>query len=105
MAAMKQKAADLTPIGGADTFKIDDRDQYRPGTNSTNGKTGSAHRIEMGPKDVAQNQVIVVRRDTEEKWPCTRGLLSPVESGWKGCRRICTHGVRIRMQTPSPVMN
>jgi len=38
-------------------------------------------RIEMGPKDVAQNQVIVVRRDTGEKMAVPQeGLLTAVES-------------------------
>jgi len=83
MAAMKQKAADLTrDWKGRITFKIDDRDQYRPGYKFNEWeKRGVPIRIEMGPKDVAQNQVIVVRRDTGEKMAVPQeGLLTAVES-------------------------
>ncbi|OGC00694.1 proline--tRNA ligase, partial [candidate division KSB1 bacterium RBG_16_48_16] len=49
-------------------FFIDDRDQYRPGWKFNHWeKRGIPLRIEIGPKDVENNQVIVVRRDTSEK--------------------------------------
>ncbi|HOZ22359.1 MAG TPA: His/Gly/Thr/Pro-type tRNA ligase C-terminal domain-containing protein, partial [bacterium] len=50
------------------TFKIDERDQYRPGYKFNEWeKKGVPIRIEMGPKDVAAGQVVLVRRDTGEK--------------------------------------
>jgi prolyl-tRNA synthetase len=49
-------------------FFVDDRDQYRPGWKFNHWeKRGTPLRIEIGPKDVENNQVIVVRRDTGEK--------------------------------------
>ena len=50
------------------SFKIDDRDQYRPGYKFNEWeKKGVPLRIEMGPKDVEASQVVLVRRDTGEK--------------------------------------
>jgi prolyl-tRNA synthetase len=83
MALMKQKAVDLTrDWKGHLTFKIDDRDQYRPGYKFNEWeKKGVPIRIEMGPKDVAQNQVVLVRRDTGEKMAVPQeGLLARVEA-------------------------
>ncbi len=69
MELMRQRARDLTASWqGRISFKIDDRDQYRPGYKFNEWeKKGVPIRIEMGPKDVAANQVVVVRRDTGEK--------------------------------------
>ncbi len=50
------------------SFRIDDRDQYRPGYKFNEWeKKGVPLRIEMGPKDVEAGQVVLVRRDTGEK--------------------------------------
>ncbi len=83
MALMKQKAAELTQDWkGRIAFKIDDRDQYRPGYKFNEWeKKGVPIRIEMGPKDVAQNQVVLVRRDTGEKIATSQdGLLEKIEA-------------------------
>ena len=49
-------------------FKIDDRDNYRPGWKFNEWeKRGVPIRIEMGPKDLEKNVVVMVRRDTQEK--------------------------------------
>jgi len=64
-----EKARELTQ-GWKDriAFKIDDRDQYRPGWKFNEWeKRGVPIRIELGPKDVENKQVVVVRRDTGEK--------------------------------------
>jgi len=64
-----EKARELTQ-GWKDriAFKIDDRDQYRPGWKFNEWeKRGVPTRIELGPKDVENKQVVVVRRDTGEK--------------------------------------
>ncbi len=53
---------------GKFSFKIDDRDNYRPGWKFNEWeKAGVPIRLEMGPKDLANNVVVMVRRDTGEK--------------------------------------
>ena len=48
--------------------KIDDRDQYKPGWKFAEWELkGVPLRIEIGPKDVAKEQMVLVRRDTKEK--------------------------------------
>lgn len=47
---------------------LDDRDQYSPGWKFNEWELkGIPIRIEIGPKDLAQNQCVLVRRDTSEK--------------------------------------
>jgi prolyl-tRNA synthetase len=49
-------------------FKIDDRDQYSPGWKFNDWeKRGVPLRIEVGPKDLEKNQVMLARRDVKEK--------------------------------------
>jgi prolyl-tRNA synthetase len=51
-------------------FKIDDREQHSPGWKFNEWeKRGVPLRIEVGPKDLDKNQVILARRDTREKTP------------------------------------
>jgi prolyl-tRNA synthetase len=48
--------------------KVDERDQYSPGWKFNDWeKRGVPLRIELGPKDVEKNQVVIARRDTSEK--------------------------------------
>ena len=79
---LREKARELTQ-GWKDhiAFKIDDRDQYRPGWKFNEWeKRGVPIRIELGPKDVESKQVVVVRRDTGEKIPMPQeGLLAKLE--------------------------
>ncbi len=66
---MVTRARELT-AGWEDkiSFRIDDRDQYRPGYKFNEWeKKGVPVRIEMGPKDLAASQVVLVRRDTGDK--------------------------------------
>ncbi|MDZ7266708.1 MAG: proline--tRNA ligase [candidate division KSB1 bacterium] len=50
------------------SFKIDDRDNYRPGYKFNEWeKRGVPLRVELGPKDVQQGTVVLVRRDLGEK--------------------------------------
>jgi len=59
-------------------YKIDDRDQYKPGYKFAEWELkGIPVRIEIGPRDVEQNQVVVVRRDTGEKTPMSADGLLP----------------------------
>ena len=47
---------------------LDDREQYKPGYKFTEWEMqGIPLRIEIGPKDVEKNQVVIVLRDTKEK--------------------------------------
>src|SRR5881397_607415 len=49
-------------------FKVDDREQHSPGWKFNEWeKRGVPLRIEVGPKDLDKNQVILARRDTREK--------------------------------------
>ncbi len=77
--AMQAKARELTAgWSGQISFNIDDRDHYRPGYKFNEWeKKGIPIRIEMGPKDVAANQVVLVRRDTGEKIPVPQENLLP----------------------------
>ncbi|ADL08002.1 proline--tRNA ligase [Thermosediminibacter oceani] len=48
--------------------ELDDRDEYTPGWKFNEWEMkGVPVRLEIGPKDLAQNQVLLVRRDTGEK--------------------------------------
>lgn len=50
------------------TFKSDDREDYRPGWKFNEWeKKGVPIRVEIGPKDLANEQVVIVRRDSSEK--------------------------------------
>jgi len=53
---------------GRFTYKLDDRDNYRPGWKFNEWeKRGVPIRVELGPKDVKSGNVVLVRRDTGEK--------------------------------------
>jgi prolyl-tRNA synthetase len=83
IAMMKETIAKLTEgWKGRIDYKVDDREQYRPGYKFNEWeKKGIPIRIELGPKDVESNQVILVRRDTGEKTAVPQdGLLKYVES-------------------------
>lgn len=50
------------------SFQVDDRDNYRPGYKFNEWeKRGVPIRVELGPKDVQNGNVVLVRRDTGEK--------------------------------------
>ncbi|MBI5094879.1 MAG: proline--tRNA ligase [Candidatus Hydrogenedentes bacterium] len=60
----REITADWDPL----FFKIDDRDQYKPGYKFAEWEVkGIPIRIEIGPRDCQNNEVVVVRRDTSEK--------------------------------------
>jgi len=49
-------------------YKIDDRDQYKPGYKFADWEVkGVPLRVEIGPRDCEKNEVVVVRRDTGAK--------------------------------------
>jgi prolyl-tRNA synthetase len=62
------KAREITPDWDPLFFKIDDRDQYKPGYKFNEWELkGVPVRIEIGPRDVESSSVVAVRRDTGEK--------------------------------------
>ena len=55
-------------LDGDVRLEIDDRDQYTPGWKFNEWELkGVPVRMEIGPRDVKKNQVVLVRRDTGEK--------------------------------------
>jgi prolyl-tRNA synthetase len=63
-------------------FKIDDREQYRPGFKFNEWeKRGVPLRIEVGPKDLEKNQVLLARRDNREKTPASQDGLEQTVLG------------------------
>ena len=68
MATVLGKAREITHDWDKLFYHIDDRDQYKPGYKFNEWELkGIPLRIEIGPRDVQQNTVVAVRRDTGEK--------------------------------------
>jgi prolyl-tRNA synthetase len=66
MQAVEGFAADFKKAGIG--FKIDDREQHSPGWKFNEWeKRGVPLRVEVGPKDLEKNQVVLARRDNREK--------------------------------------
>ena len=62
------KAREITADWDPLFFKIDDRDQYKPGFKFNDWELkGVPIRVEIGPRDVASGTVVAARRDTGEK--------------------------------------
>lgn len=62
------KAKEITRDWDPLFYKIDDREQYKPGYKFNEWELkGIPVRIEIGPRDVASGTVVAVRRDTGEK--------------------------------------
>jgi len=82
MALTLGKAKEITADWDPLFFKIDDRDQYKPGFKFAEWEVrGVPIRVEVGPRDVQANQVVVVRRDTGEKIPMpVEGLREKLEA-------------------------
>src|SRR5256712_1699298 len=59
-------------------FKVDEREQYSPGWKFNDWeKRGVPLRIEVGPKDLEQNQVMLARRDNGQESPASQEGLAP----------------------------
>jgi prolyl-tRNA synthetase len=66
MEAAGRIAADCKAVGIG--VKVDERDQHSPGWKFNDWeKRGVPLRMEIGPKDLEKNQVVLARRDTGEK--------------------------------------
>jgi prolyl-tRNA synthetase len=75
MEAVNAFAASLKSAGIG--FKIDDREQYSPGWKYNEWeKRGVPLRIEVGPRDLDKNQVMMVRRDNGQKTPASQDNLA-----------------------------
>ena len=71
MQAVEKFTADFKNAGIG--FKIDDREQHSPGWKFNEWeKRGVPLRIEVGPKDLEKNQVVLARRDNREKTPVSQ---------------------------------
>ncbi len=62
-----RKAAELKERLGAFRVKVDDTDKSPGWKFSEQEMRGISIRIEIGPKDIEENQAVIVRRDTREK--------------------------------------
>ena len=62
-----EKAAELKGRLGAFRVKVDDTDKSPGWKFSEQEMRGIPIRIEIGPKDIEENQAVIVRRDTREK--------------------------------------
>ncbi len=61
-------------LDGVAEVRVDDRDQIRPGWKYTEWEArGVPVRIEVGPRDVANGQAVLVRRDNRAKQPTPMG--------------------------------
>ena len=68
MELVLNKAKEMTEGWDPLFYKIDNRDHYKPGYKFAEWELkGIPIRIEIGPRDVANGQVIAARRDTSEK--------------------------------------
>jgi prolyl-tRNA synthetase len=68
MESVLGKAREITAGWDPLFYKIDDRDQYKPGFKFNDWELkGVPVRVEIGPRDVASGTVIAARRDTGEK--------------------------------------
>jgi prolyl-tRNA synthetase len=62
---------------GQFSFKVDSRENYRPGWKFNEWEQqGVPIRVELGPKDLSNQQVVAVRRDTGEKQTIPMGELT-----------------------------
>lgn len=76
-ATVLEKAAQIKKdLAAKYSVKLDDRDQVRPGFKFGEWELkGVPVRIELGPRDVANGQVVMVRRDNGEKLTCPMDLV------------------------------
>ncbi len=74
--AARQAGAEIGEIGGL-RVHVDDRQEYTPGWKFNDWEMrGVPVRVEIGPRDLAQGQVVLVRRDTGEKAVVPRNQLA-----------------------------
>jgi prolyl-tRNA synthetase len=93
-------ARDMTRDWDPLFYRIDDRDQYKPGYKFNEWELkGVPVRIEIGPRDVANGEVVVVRRDTGEKTPMPMdGLREKLEALLEDIQHNLFETARARME-------
>lgn len=65
---VNKKAKELSQLLVSYNPILDDRDEYKPGFKFNEWELkGIPLRVELGPKDIEKEQVVIVRRDTKEK--------------------------------------
>jgi prolyl-tRNA synthetase len=80
--AVKRLTERITPVA---RVRVDWRDDRTPGYKFNEWELkGAPIRLEVGPRDVAAGQAILVRRDTREKRPVPIDALAPVVEGLLG---------------------
>ena len=80
--AVKRLTKRITPVA---RVRVDWRDDRTPGYKFNEWELkGAPIRLEVGPRDVAAGQAILVRRDTREKRPVPIDALAPVVEGLLG---------------------
>jgi prolyl-tRNA synthetase len=79
-----KKARELKDVlSGKFRVELDDRDEYTPGWKFNEWEMkGVPVRLEIGPRDMAQNQVMAVRRDKGSKTVVKESELIPTISKW-----------------------
>jgi len=99
MALVLGRARELTRDWDMLFYKIDDRNQYKPGYKFAEWELrGVPIRIEIGPRDCQANQVVVVRRDTGEKTPIPmEGLRAKLDTVLDDIQRNLFDRARQRM--------
>ena len=72
-----KKAKEVQKLLGKYNPLLDDRDNYSPGWKFNEWELkGIPIRIELGPKDLEKKEVVLVRRDTNEKTTVDRNLFA-----------------------------
>jgi len=76
---------------------LDDREQYKPGFKFADWELqGIPVRLEIGPKDVAKNSLVLVRRDTMQKQFVARGgILETVSAQLENMQREMLKKARV----------
>jgi prolyl-tRNA synthetase len=95
--AIEQMTARLAPVA---RVRVDWRDNHTPGYKFNEWELkGAPIRLEVGPRDVAADQVTVVRRDTRQKQPVPMSSLAQVVEALLGEIQANLFGTAKRMLT------
>jgi len=80
----------VNKLSGEFRIKLDDRNEFTPGYKFNDWEMrGVPLRIEIGPRDLAQKQITVARRDTGEKIVIAEiWCLRLCRNCWKMCRGL-----------------
>ena len=106
-AAVLEKANALKASFGADVIvKVDDRDNVSPGWKFNEWELkGVPIRVEIGPRDMAKGQAVMVRRDTREKRPVSLDALKDTITAELPAMQaaLCQRALKYRLDNTRPV--